>query len=602
MVELREGFVISESKCLGVSPGRDEFEIICSFCNGLIAIYNLNNQRFTKNWKLSLAEKLTTPAVYDKKESSYVAIKNDREIIVWKHETEWVSDFVVNELCFEIHSLLSTPTSCVIVYRNGSISTEILNPKKLEFNSRHLNVYKALYSSSCDCLLLIYAISSSLYQYLLYQYSSTDDKLKEIMTNEIKTEDNGFGELVAVEILGNILLMSWSKGIVSCTDLKSDLSSMTVLLSPSSSLPSLLTTINDDYFALLTSTGELKVYSARYGTLQCTSGYSQDTSVDSQDMQWLSFCRGYLFVSSSKGLTGYPLVIAGPLSLAMAIGRKEKRKLINYEWSDDINPSPNKDIPNLRKMLKKGSRHIQSWSSDITILSCLTLLVSELLSEEVWSKKELILIVEAGIFPVNLVSSLIQRSLQEKDWSLLVSIMKHVEVFPEQSLVDLLIAILDLDCDTVSLSKKSSIEKTELLSLALSLLKNHELMQQPLTHLSHNHILILLKFLKERLDTPLLPNISTSTASSPSPIPSLSYSDAVDWLGLLIDTHFTSLMLELADIQPLLVDLRVCLGRHVTFMARLDLLGELECVKDIVSAGNQKKSWNVKIDRIKVDI
>ena len=51
-------------------------------------------------------------------------------------------------------------------------------------------------------------------------------------------------------------------------------------------------------------------------------------------------------------------------------------------------------------MLKKGSHHIQSWSSDITVLSRLTLLVSELLSEEVWSKKELILIVEAGVFPV----------------------------------------------------------------------------------------------------------------------------------------------------------------------------------------------------------
>ena len=41
MVEIRDGFDISESKCLGISPGRDEFEIICSFCNGLIAIYNV---------------------------------------------------------------------------------------------------------------------------------------------------------------------------------------------------------------------------------------------------------------------------------------------------------------------------------------------------------------------------------------------------------------------------------------------------------------------------------------------------------------------------------------------------------------------------------
>ena len=71
---------------------------------------------------------------------------------------------------------------------------------------------------------------------------------------------------------------------------------------------------------------------------------------------------------------------------------------------------------------------------------------------------------------------------------------------------------------------------------------------------------------------------------------------------MLIDTHFTSLMLELTNIEPLLVDLRVCLGRHVTFLARLELLGEIGCVKDIVTAGNQRKPWNVKIDRIKVDI
>lgn len=85
--------------------------------------------------------------------------------------------------------------------------------------------------------------------------------------------------------------------------------------------------------------------------------------------------------------------------------------------------------------------------------------------------------------------------------------MRKVEVVPEQSLVDIIIAILSLGTDSIKLSKKSSITKTELLyvflslyliilylytrrSLALSLCNNHELLQQPLTQLSNNHVLV----------------------------------------------------------------------------------------------------------------
>ena len=50
--------------------------------------------------------------------------------------------------------------------------------------------------------------------------------------------------------------------------------------------------------------------------------------------------------------------------------------------------------------------------------------------------------------------------------------MRKVEVVPEQSLVDIIIAILSLGTDSIKLSKKSSITKTELLYVFLSLSYN----------------------------------------------------------------------------------------------------------------------------------
>ena len=53
-------------------------------------------------------------------------------------------------------------------------------------------------------------------------------------------------------------------------------------------------------------------------------------------------------------------------------------------------------MSSVRKMLKSGSH---DWSHDMTILSQLTTIVGELLSEEVWPRKELLHVVEAGVFP-----------------------------------------------------------------------------------------------------------------------------------------------------------------------------------------------------------
>lgn len=46
MVDIKEGINIGQSRCLGVAPGRTESEIICSFCNGLIAIYSVSTNLY----------------------------------------------------------------------------------------------------------------------------------------------------------------------------------------------------------------------------------------------------------------------------------------------------------------------------------------------------------------------------------------------------------------------------------------------------------------------------------------------------------------------------------------------------------------------------
>lgn len=46
MVDIKEGINIGQSRCLRVAPGRTESEIICSFCNGLIAIYSVSTNLY----------------------------------------------------------------------------------------------------------------------------------------------------------------------------------------------------------------------------------------------------------------------------------------------------------------------------------------------------------------------------------------------------------------------------------------------------------------------------------------------------------------------------------------------------------------------------
>ena len=80
-----------------------------------------------------------------------------------------------------------------------------------------------------------------------------------------------------------------SNGILVRTDLVPSVSSLSFdfhLLDLSSFSYSVhsLSSINDDYFVLLASDGEFKLHSVQYGTLQCTSGYPQDTL----STQWVS--------------------------------------------------------------------------------------------------------------------------------------------------------------------------------------------------------------------------------------------------------------------------------------------------------------------------
>lgn len=42
MVEIKEGILIGESSCLGVTPGATETEVVCSFHNGMIAVYDVS--------------------------------------------------------------------------------------------------------------------------------------------------------------------------------------------------------------------------------------------------------------------------------------------------------------------------------------------------------------------------------------------------------------------------------------------------------------------------------------------------------------------------------------------------------------------------------
>ena len=60
--------------------------------------------------------------------------------------------------------------------------------------------------------------------------------------------------------------------------------------------------------------------------------------------------------------------------------------------------------------------------------------------------------------------------------------------------------------------------------------------------------------------------------------------------------------MELPHIQPLLFDIKKRLHFQATFLSQLKLLGEFGHIHGIVGKRKERKTWNIKVDKIDINL
>jgi hypothetical protein len=156
-------------------------------------------------------------------------------------------------------------------------------------------------------------------------------------------------------------------------------------------------------------------------------------------------------------------------------------------------------------------------------------------------------------------------------------------------------------------SGKYSITKSDLICLVLSLIKSDSLLHQPFTELSHHHLMvgvasiliysnvsqILLNFLTDKIE---------EYGLLASPTGPLCYEHILDWYGLILDTHFTSLIL-IPSVKPVLLKLREQISDHLSVLSHLNIVGQITSTKQQLTNRKQDNNkWSYKIDTVNFSI
>jgi hypothetical protein len=389
-----------------------------------------------------------------------------------------------------------------------------------------------------------------------------------------------------------------SNGLIIKTEISNEvleLSTSPCLVKQSSPI-SAMTPINDHLFAVLFSSHVVRVHDVHYGTCQYNL---QLTDIKGSLPNKIACCHGYLIVPLPSGIRGYPIPCPNTITLSTAIGKGSSINHHNrtYQLDDsDITTSIVKfDATTIDGLIERCVANPSLWISEETLTN-LTSIVDKLLNDkEVWPHSILLSIIESKVFPINYIHKLLEKCLELNDWVLIVAVLRNVDVIPEVMFIEVLKASLVFDKEMIPLddSGKYSITKSDLICLVLSLIKSDSLLHQPFTELSHHHLMILLNFLTDKIE---------EYGLLASPTGPLCYEHILDWYGLILDTHFTSLIL-IPSVKPVLLKLREQISDHLSVLSHLNIVGQITSTKQQLTNRKQDNNkWSYKIDTVNFSI
>jgi hypothetical protein len=215
-------------------------------------------------------------------------------------------------------------------------------------------------------------------------------------------------------------------------------------------------------------------------------------------------------------------------------------------------------------------------------------LVRRLVRETVfWAHIQLTELVKANAVTGSEAGEVVERALQQGDWALVVLTMDQSEGIPESSIVSLLHHALDLPESVESYGEQFTRES--ILWRMLALPYSDSLLQPPLSLLPLSSVLSVLQF--------LTPHMSVASLCHTPPLP---YPRLLDWLAVLLDTHWPALSLS-PSAKHLLHNFQ-----HTTYHQML-FCENLATVENMLEAGKkprvrQAQDQYITVERVKIKI
>ncbi|KAL5496466.1 hypothetical protein EMCRGX_G012759 [Ephydatia muelleri] len=586
--------------CVGVSEGAKEGQVICTYSSS-VEVYNTQDHSLECSWPLGSSDRASCTAVHHASTSTYYVICNRTELVTWRGpESGGVGR---KELNSSVHSLLAPRTLpyVVIVYSDGAIGTQDgdQSVKAIERRTRRT-------ASSPVVLTSVLWASGGREAVLLVCSSGTlcICTLGETGPQTVTRHQLANTKLTQGCICGQTAILLDSEGTIHTFPLdvaSPELKKMAAVTTAARQVVS----VDASHFIVVTEGNRMSIWETVYGTCQgrLESGHDNITG--------LYCCGGVVCIVCEAGV-GICSVHCPLGGIASALGRREVRGvasdslLVAPKWL-----LPKQDIAVWREQVSEESQKVTEWlrvlldPNETSTLESFTAqmelhplplgpaleaIVRRVLEEErFWGRDVLKKCLSSYSFTAGQLRRLVERCVTNKDWPLLVTCLESVDGgIPEDVIVQLLKVVVHLPVKVKAWGVK--VRQNRLLTLVLTQPHNDAMMVGPLSTLPLPTVMSLLLFLSKRIKMEYLIDSA----------PSLPYDVVLDWIGVLLDTHSTQLMLA-EESKQLLTRLNRNVNTQVMFLSKLSVLHGARHAASI-SSKDKMTEWLYKVDKLEIRI
>lgn len=595
-------------ECLEVQEGEVNGEAVFTLKRS-VEVHSLYDHRCVHSWPLGSADHVTCPTHFHRAMGKYCAVKNGSELLLWTSEDKSLPShpqalpssplaLLTPSLPHCLVTVDAAGTVAMLTVEGGGVRvvSEVVIGRR---RTRHkqLQVLKSVVCDvggrecvvvMCGGVVCVCAVDES---GLTITAMATLQLSAKITHGAMMT------------VCGERLLVGGSDGALFTCDLGCNSSHPHPLTSSPSTPHSLITGLSSNHFAVVEPGGVVSLRDTTYGTCQA----SMETGFHSITMLW--YVYGHIVMCGHEGVRVCRVNGVDEMSLATVLGQRttppQEALLVTpkwvapdqpcADWRSEVAASSSDEVSRIRQLCDPSKTPtldavMAIFPSPLTLNSlAYSLVVRRLLMEkEFWAHLALVELVKCGAVAGSLIGELVTRALEHKDWPLIVVALHCSPDLPEDILVFLLHHTLELP--EVVESYGESLRRDVILWAALAVPYSDSLLQQPLSQLPFSVVLSLLQFLR--------PHVSVASLSSPPPLP---YPQLLDWLSVLLDSHWTALALS-PQARDILKNYK-----HTTFHQML-FCENLSAVQNMLKAAQNPyprqlhDQWKFCIERIDLTI